>query len=66
MSEYGDCVEVPKALLLRDDYYSTRDYVLIDRCMAPLVIELNKRGIETINCCCGHGKTPPSMILCLT
>lgn len=26
----------------------------IDRCIAPLINEMNKVGIKTIECCCGH------------
>ena len=55
MCKHGDTVEVKKNLLLRDDYYSTRDFVLVDRCIAPLVVEMNKRGIKTTGACCGHG-----------
>lgn len=29
--------------------------VLIDNCIAPLIKELNKFGLKTIGCCCGHG-----------
>lgn len=30
----------------------------IDRCLAPMVNELNRAGILTRTCCCGHGKRP--------
>ena len=36
--------------------------VKIDKCLAPLVKMLNKYGIETIACCCGHGKSQTSGI----
>ena len=35
----------------------------IDSCMVPLVTALNCAGLETIACCCGHGKQPASVIL---
>lgn len=35
--------------------WSTKEFVEIDACLAPLVIALNRRGIETLGCCCGHG-----------
>ena len=35
---------------------------LIDSCISPLVQMLNDYGIETIACCCGHGKTTKSSI----
>lgn len=28
----------------------------VDACIAPLVQMLNDYGIETLGCCCGHGK----------
>lgn len=28
----------------------------IDRCLAPLVAALNRAGIATVACCCGHGE----------
>jgi hypothetical protein len=28
----------------------------IDRCIAPVIKALNEGGIETVECCCGHGK----------
>ena len=30
--------------------------VKIDMCMASIVEQLNRLGIETWGCCCGHGK----------
>ena len=36
--------------------------IKVDKCLAPLVKMLNKYGIETIACCCGHGKSPTSGI----
>ena len=34
----------------------------IDRCLAPLIEMLNKYGIKTTSCCCGHGKIKKSYI----
>jgi len=36
--------------------------VKVDSCIAPLVQMLNDYGIQTIACCCGHGKTSHSHI----
>ena len=33
-----------------------RMWVEIDKCLIPLVETLNKYGIETSSCCCGHGE----------
>lgn len=35
----------------------------VDRCLVPLLRALNDAGIYTSNCCCGHGKSPGSIIL---
>lgn len=35
----------------------------VDRCLAPIVTALNAAGIYTANCCCGHGKENPHIIL---
>lgn len=32
------------------------DWKQVDRCLVPLVDALNKAGIYTASCCCGHGK----------
>lgn len=37
--------------------------VKVDKCLVRLVKVLNKYGIETIACCCGHGKTAKSGII---
>ena len=29
---------------------------MIDRCLVPMVKALNKAGIKTASCCCGHGE----------
>ena len=31
----------------------------VDKCLSILVDEMNKLGIKTIECCCGHGNQPP-------
>lgn len=36
---------------------------LIDPCMKMLIYNLRKEGIETLSCCCGHGKYPMSIII---
>lgn len=34
----------------------------IDKCMRELIESLNKKGIKTLACCCGHGKYPITVI----
>jgi len=41
---------------------SKKKKIKVDACIAPLVQALNDYGIETIACCCGHGKTGFSYI----
>ena len=31
---------------------------MIDRCISHVVAALNAGGVETVACCCGHGKQP--------
>lgn len=30
----------------------------VDACIADKIVELNRQGIYTTGCCCGHGKAP--------
>ncbi len=48
--------------LLKDKLFSGRREIPVDSCIAPLVQVLNDFGIETVACCCGHGKTAKSSI----
>ena len=34
---------------------------VIDQCMGYLILQLNAAGIETVGCCCGHGKGYPNV-----
>ena len=35
----------------------------VDECIADLVNALNKGGVHTVGCCCGHGKGPSTIEL---
>lgn len=35
----------------------------VDACIAEYVQHMNNLGIITINCCCGHFKSPPSVLV---
>ena len=48
--------------LIKPKLFSNRKEIKVDACLAPLVQMLNDYGIETIACCCGHGKTAKSYI----
>lgn len=34
----------------------------VDSCMKDLIYSLNSHGINTLACCCGHGKYPMTII----
>lgn len=38
------------------DYSDGWHPIHVDACIADYVQEMNRRGIITLNCCCGHGK----------
>ncbi len=35
----------------------------IDKCMVNLIGFLNRIGIKTLACCCGHGKYPMTIVV---
>jgi hypothetical protein len=37
--------------------------IYVDSCIAPIVIALNKAGVKTRACCCGHGKSNGNILL---
>ena len=37
--------------------------VAVDACLVPYIQQMNSLGILTLNCCCGHGKTPYASVL---
>jgi len=59
MCKWGTDREV---VLMKPKPISGRKKIKVDACIAPLVQMLNDYGIETIACCCGHGKTAKSHI----
>ena len=58
MCKWGSNTEV-KLCIPRENGMMTAK---VDTCLAPLVQMLNDYGIQTIACCCGHGKTEKSSI----
>lgn len=36
--------------------------VRVDACISELITSLNENGIETVACCCGHGKYPVTIL----
>lgn len=39
----------------------SRKEIAVDRCMGPVLQALWDAGIVTRACCCGHGRSPPSV-----
>ena len=37
--------------------------ISVDSCLAPLIKMMNKFGIKTVGCCCGHGKNRGSVMI---
>ncbi|MEE9316530.1 MAG: hypothetical protein V3U97_05415 [bacterium] len=52
MCKWGDTVEVE----IIKEHVSLGNKVHVDRCMSKVVKELNRLGLKTTGCCCGHGK----------
>lgn len=36
----------------------------IDECLKMIIYYLRRQGIEPVSSCCGHGKYPPSIVVC--
>jgi hypothetical protein len=35
----------------------------MDKCLRNAIRTLNRMGIQTVGCCCGHGKYPMTIII---
>jgi hypothetical protein len=44
-------------------FNSKNDGRRIDPCMRKMIEYLNKEGIKTVSCCCGHGKYPMTIFI---
>jgi hypothetical protein len=58
MCERGDIVTMVLPRRPLSDPFGKHLSYSIDRCIAPLVAALNRAGIATVACCCGHGERP--------
>ena len=45
------------------DALKTNRTVSIDNCILQAIVNLWDASIETLSCCCGHGKLPPSIVV---
>lgn len=53
-------VKVPAELSHTAERIATKG---IDACVADIIKALNNSGIDTLGCCCGHGRIPGSILL---
>lgn len=63
MCEKGDIVTMVLPARPLSDPFGKHLTFSIDRCIAPIVAALNRGGIATTACCCGHGDGPGSIFL---
>ena len=42
---------------------SAKGFITVDACMHAPVLMLNKLGVQTLGCCCGHGKRPGVILI---
>ena len=65
MCKHGDevllRVPIPANLSHTSEFHW--DVKAVDSCIAPIVDALNKAGIYTSGCCCGHGKEKGTIFL---
>lgn len=65
MCQHGDTVRCRVTVPAELSYTGKQRvaYKDIDNCIAPFVKALNRIGMLTANCCCGHGQHRPSILL---
>lgn len=64
MCKHGDTIPILVLIPARLSHTGKRGWRIkpIDRCIAPLITRLNRIGLFTAGCCCGHGNEPGSVI----
>lgn len=65
MCEWGTSTPI---FVIRRNNFTAKDgwhLVYVDSCIADYVQHMNGLGIITKNCCCGHGKSPPTVLIAL-
>lgn len=58
MCKWGQLIAVNTLRAGNDGIRYGWNVAWIDRCLAALIQRMNVLGIETSNCCCGHGDAP--------
>ena len=61
MCEHGD--EIVLDLPDNIDIGKKNRSISCDRCIATIITKLWKAGVQTLGCCCGHGKENPSIVM---
>lgn len=61
----GDGTGVPEVVLTPEDINLTdgKTSVCVDACISDVVLHLWKSGLPTLNSCCGHNKSEPSVVI---
>jgi hypothetical protein len=53
----------PEAALNAPEWSGRTRPIMVDACIAPTVQAIWDAGHHTLGSCCGHGRTPPSLVL---
>lgn len=56
-------LEVPKHLRTKRMDGTEQRTIAVDKCMAKRLVSLWAAGLRTMNCCCGHNKFMPTIII---
>lgn len=56
-------LEVPKRLRTKRLDGTEQRTIVVDKCMAKRLVSLWAAGLQTMNCCCGHNKFMPTIII---
>ena len=56
-------LEVPKRLRTKRLDGTEQRTIAVDKCMAKRLVSLWAAGLQTMNCCCGHNKHMPTIII---
>lgn len=56
-------LEVPKRLRTKRVDGTEQRTIVVDKCMAKRLVSLWAAGLQTMNCCCGHNKFMPTIII---
>jgi len=49
--------------LMKENNLNNAGYISVDNCLKEVILHLWENRIPTLNCCCGHGKENPVIII---